>query len=178
MPRVGIGLAKAVRAAGSPARRACPESGPVRQDRAGRSLGAAEARNFVQSCAASAGCDPSWNIHPIAPFWHLAPAGRSGLQAPPQTSAIAFSRHLLDPAGIGGPQPPPGGGPQLASRRSASNVPSAGCARLFVCNMPPNKGSPTPSRCSPVSAGCCPPRSSSRPAATFSARRPGCPVQP
>ena len=27
-----------------------------------------------------------------------------GPQPPPQTSAIAFSRHLLDPAGIGGPQ--------------------------------------------------------------------------
>ncbi len=45
---------------------------------------------------------------------------------PPFRSAAGWSRVKIDAAGIGGPQPPGGGGPQLASRRPASSAHSAG----------------------------------------------------
>ena len=43
-------------------------------------------------------------------------------------SAAGLSRVRADPLGPYGPQPPGSGGPQLASRRSASCDPSAGCS--------------------------------------------------
>ena len=57
-----------------------------------------------------------------APPWRRA----ASLRRRPVCSA-AGSLHKINRAAISGPQPPPGGGPQLASRRSASSVRSAGC---------------------------------------------------
>ena len=58
---------------------------------------------------------------------------------------------IFDLEEVGGPQPPPGGGPQLASRRSASSAPSAGCVpsvlRQSMCgvwNRSVRTGSPQP----------------------------------
>ena len=42
-------------------------------------------------------------------------------------TAEGYNLYWIDPGGISGQQPPSGGGPQLASRRSASCVPSADC---------------------------------------------------
>ena len=41
----------------------------------------------------------------------------------------------INRAAIGGSQPPRSGGPQLASRRSASSAPSAGCVPIIILNF-------------------------------------------
>ncbi len=65
---------------------------------------------------------------------------------------------IFDLEEVGGPQPPPGGGPQLASRRSASSVPSAGCApkTLFVaaCVVSSSVAQRPAARSRPRAEGC------------------------
>ena len=98
-PPPGGGLLLSV--AGPSARlRAGLEFGTVRQDRAGRSLPAAEARSSYLNLRTSAGCDPNRNIQPNSPGksililnFELRPNGRNGPQLRP--AKARFSRPLM-----------------------------------------------------------------------------------
>jgi len=107
LPSPGGGLLLYV-ASPSARLRVCLERESVRQDRAGRSLGAAEARCSLTSQASSAGCSPSSNFE-FAPAWAQQPAAADdGLKR----FACKFDR-----TAIGSPQPPPGGGLQSRAAR-------------------------------------------------------------
>ena len=94
---------------------------PVRQDRAGRSLGAAEARNSRLLVPPFAGHGPTiiFEFFICGFEWN-----RSSPQPPIVTEELAGK---IGRAATGSPQPPPGGGLQLASRRSARASPPLGC---------------------------------------------------